>query len=83
MFVVTFKSYFKSILIVFVTYFLQSYSLAKKKIVHYTSQDPEKRVNAAFLIGSYAVSFSWWIFFHSIYTVLLKNLIMHQIFPIC
>lgn len=32
-------------------------SFRKKKIVHYTSTDPEKRVNAAFLVGSYAVSF--------------------------
>lgn len=30
-------------------------SFRKKKIVHYTSTDPEKRVNAAFLVGSYAV----------------------------
>lgn len=28
---------------------------AKKKIVHYTSMDEEKRLNAAYLIGSYAV----------------------------
>ncbi|GFT25297.1 dual specificity protein phosphatase CDC14AB [Trichonephila clavipes] len=34
---------------------LKSYSLSKKKIVHYTSADPRKRVNAAFLIGSYAI----------------------------
>ncbi|KFM59265.1 Dual specificity protein phosphatase CDC14A, partial [Stegodyphus mimosarum] len=34
---------------------LKSYSLAKKKIVHYTTQDAKKRVNAAFLIGSYAI----------------------------
>ena len=36
--------------------FLQSFSLAKKKIVHYTSFDARKRANAGFLIGSYAVS---------------------------
>ena len=35
---------------------LQSFSLAKKKIVHYTSFDARKRANAGFLIGSYAVS---------------------------
>lgn len=29
---------------------------AKKKIVHYTTVDPAKRLNAAFLIGAYAVS---------------------------
>lgn len=34
----------------------QSFSLAKKKIVHYTSFDARKRANAAFLIGAYAVS---------------------------
>lgn len=34
---------------------LKSFALAKKKIVHYTSSDSKKRVNAAFLMGSYAV----------------------------
>ncbi|KAK2187515.1 hypothetical protein NP493_163g03012 [Ridgeia piscesae] len=34
---------------------LKSYSLAKKKIVHYTSFDARKRANAAFLIGCYAI----------------------------
>uniref|UniRef100_A0A7N4PL30 Dual specificity protein phosphatase CDC14A n=1 Tax=Sarcophilus harrisii TaxID=9305 RepID=A0A7N4PL30_SARHA len=34
---------------------LKSYSLSRKKIVHYTSFDQRKRANAAFLIGSYAV----------------------------
>ncbi|CAL8081734.1 unnamed protein product [Calicophoron daubneyi] len=34
---------------------LKSAVLAKKKIVHYTSCDPRKRVNAAFLIGSYQI----------------------------
>ncbi|XP_074044370.1 dual specificity protein phosphatase CDC14A isoform X5 [Macrotis lagotis] len=34
---------------------LESYSLSRKKIVHYTSFDQRKRANAAFLIGSYAV----------------------------
>lgn len=29
---------------------------AKKKIVHYTTMDAAKRLNAAFLIGAYAVS---------------------------
>jgi len=33
----------------------QAFSLAKKKIVHYTRPDPHKRANAAFLIGAYAV----------------------------
>ncbi|GLH16020.1 Dual specificity protein phosphatase CDC14A, partial [Gryllus bimaculatus] len=33
---------------------LKSFSLAKKKIVHYTTMDAQKRVNAAFLIASYA-----------------------------
>ncbi|KAG7201960.1 hypothetical protein KM043_004664 [Ampulex compressa] len=34
---------------------LKAVTLSKKKIVHYTTLDPEKRVNAAFLIGSYAI----------------------------
>lgn len=34
---------------------LKAFSLAKKKIVHYTRPDPHKRANAAFLIGAYAV----------------------------
>lgn len=38
---------------------LQSISLAKKKIVHYTTLHPQKRANAAFLIASYAVSHAY------------------------
>jgi len=34
---------------------LKSFSLSKKKIVHYTSFDARKRANAAFLISCYAV----------------------------
>lgn len=34
---------------------LSSPTLKKKKIVHTTSTDEEKRVNAAYLMGSYAV----------------------------
>ena len=34
---------------------LSSQSLAKKKIVHYTTTDGQKRANAAYLIASYAV----------------------------
>ncbi|KAF6032959.1 CDC14A [Bugula neritina] len=34
---------------------LKSYSLGKKKIVHYTSFDARKRANAAFLVGAYSV----------------------------
>ena len=34
---------------------LKSYTLAKKKIVHYTTMDAQKRANAAYLIASYAV----------------------------
>ncbi|XP_047473611.1 dual specificity protein phosphatase CDC14C-like isoform X2 [Penaeus chinensis] len=34
---------------------LKSLSLAKKKIVHYTTLDPQKRANAAFLIAAYAI----------------------------
>lgn len=29
---------------------------SKKKIVHYTTIDPQKRLNSAFLIGAYSVS---------------------------
>ena len=36
-------------------YFTRSYTLAKKKIVHYTTLDSHKRANAAYLIASYAV----------------------------
>lgn len=36
---------------------LKAVTLKKKKIVHCTTMDPSKRVNAAFLIGSYAVRF--------------------------
>lgn len=35
---------------------LKSVSLSRKQIVHYTTMDDEKRVNAAFLIASYSVS---------------------------
>jgi len=34
---------------------LRSYTLAKKKIVHYTTLDSHKRANAAYLIATYAV----------------------------
>lgn len=34
---------------------LKSYSLSKKKIVHYTSETPNYRVNAAFLAGCYQI----------------------------
>ncbi|OPJ82376.1 dual specificity protein phosphatase CDC14B isoform D [Patagioenas fasciata monilis] len=34
---------------------LQSFSLIKKKIIHYTGFDQKKQANAAFLIGSYAI----------------------------
>ncbi|KAF8566773.1 hypothetical protein P879_05112 [Paragonimus westermani] len=34
----------------------KSFQLSKKKIVHYTSNDAKKRVNAAFLMGSYQAS---------------------------
>lgn len=34
---------------------LKSYSLTKKKIIHYTTMNSKKRVNAAFLIGSYSI----------------------------
>ncbi|XP_040272907.1 dual specificity protein phosphatase CDC14B isoform X2 [Bufo bufo] len=34
---------------------MKSFSLTKKKIIHYTSSDKKKQANAAFLIGSYAI----------------------------
>ncbi|XP_037228795.1 dual specificity protein phosphatase CDC14B isoform X1 [Falco biarmicus] len=34
---------------------LKSYSLIRKKIIHYTGFDQKKQANAAFLIGSYAI----------------------------
>jgi len=37
---------------------LKGIALSKKKLVHYTTMNSQKRVNAAFLIGSYAVIFS-------------------------
>ena len=37
-------------------FFLQSISLSKKRLVHFTSTDPRKRANAAFLAGAYSVS---------------------------
>lgn len=41
---------------IFIGLYLQSFSLAKKKIVHYTSFDSRKRANAAYLIAAYSVS---------------------------
>lgn len=35
---------------------LSSKSYGRKKIIHYTSASPQKRLNAAFLVGAYAVS---------------------------
>ena len=39
-----------------VTVFAQSITLSRKKIIFYTCGDQKKQVNAAYLIGSYAVS---------------------------
>ncbi|XP_063311024.1 dual specificity protein phosphatase CDC14B isoform X3 [Pelobates fuscus] len=36
---------------------MKSYSLTKKKIIHYTYCDQKKQANAAFLIGSYAIMY--------------------------
>ncbi|XP_059612371.1 dual specificity protein phosphatase CDC14C-like isoform X1 [Phlebotomus argentipes] len=36
---------------------LYSKSLARKKIVHYTNSTPQKRLNAAFLIGAYMIMY--------------------------
>ncbi len=41
----------------------QSCALAKKTIVFYTCGDRKKQANAAYLIGSYAVSFPVQFFF--------------------
>ena len=42
---------------------LNTRALSNKKIVHYTTTNPEKRVNAAFLIACYAVNIYIFIFF--------------------
>ncbi|OPJ82375.1 dual specificity protein phosphatase CDC14B isoform C [Patagioenas fasciata monilis] len=42
---------------------LQSFSLIKKKIIHYTGFDQKKQANAAFLIGSYADSSLYFVYF--------------------
>ncbi|XP_018410946.1 PREDICTED: dual specificity protein phosphatase CDC14B [Nanorana parkeri] len=34
---------------------MKSFALTKKKIVHYTNNDPKKQANAAFLIGCFAI----------------------------
>lgn len=36
---------------------LKNVALLNKKIIHYTTLNSEDRVNAAFLVGSYAVSY--------------------------
>jgi len=46
---------------------LKGIALSKKKLVHYTTMNSQKRVNAAFLIGSYAVIFSFSVAILSIY----------------
>ena len=62
----------------------QSFSLAKKKIVHYTSFDSRKRANAAYLIAAYSVSM---IFFYVStkwtcwFLVLLSKHFYHQLSP--
>ncbi len=38
--------------------YLQSFTMSRKKLVHYTSYDQKKRANAAVLIGAYAVNIS-------------------------
>ncbi|MEQ2255942.1 Dual specificity protein phosphatase cdc14ab [Ilyodon furcidens] len=35
---------------------LKSFTMSKKKLVHYTSYDQKKRANAAFLISAYSVN---------------------------
>lgn len=42
--------------IVSINVFAQSITLSRKKIIFYTCGDQKKQVNAAYLIGSYAVS---------------------------
>lgn len=45
-----------SIVIVFDSLSFQSFTMSRKKLVHFTSHDPKKRANAAVLIGAYAVN---------------------------
>lgn len=52
------------IAVFFCCFFCQSFSLAKKRIVHYTSFDARKRANAAFLIASYAVSITYIVYIY-------------------
>ncbi|XP_061312330.1 dual specificity protein phosphatase CDC14B isoform X8 [Pezoporus flaviventris] len=44
---------------------LKSFSLLRKRIIHYTGFDQKKQANAAFLIGSYAGCFVWYLQFSS------------------
>jgi hypothetical protein len=55
-------SHFVSLLTFFQIQF-KSPALSKKNIVHYTTEDQQKRANAAFLIGCYAVSFTFYLVF--------------------
>lgn len=48
--------YHISVYTVAVNVFAQSITLSRKKIIFYTCGDQKKQVNAAYLIGSYAVS---------------------------
>lgn len=47
---------------------LKGIVLSKKKLVHYTTLDSEKRVNAAFLIGCYAVYKTLSLLYNNIFT---------------
>lgn len=59
---------------------LKSVTLRKKRIVHYTTMDPTKRVNAAFLIGSYAVRNYNRSFIHDIKNIFKESSIHRYIF---
>ncbi|XP_023438340.2 dual specificity protein phosphatase CDC14A isoform X3 [Dasypus novemcinctus] len=52
---------------------LKSYSLSRKKIVHYTCFDQRKRANAAFLIGAYATLILWSSEAHFLQVIYLKK----------
>lgn len=52
----TFLFQLQHIRLLFVYFCVQSITLSRKRIVFYTCGDQKKQANAAYLIGSYAVS---------------------------
>lgn len=53
-----FEKYSRTLIVMLFFFSFQSFTLTRKRIVHYTSFDQRKRTNAAVLIGAYAVSIS-------------------------